>query len=398
MSYIPPHKRHSKDPVRPSPFPESLVTKLKKNNDFKSSFAKSKVITYSRDSISKWLIVSSNGIEDEVPPSVKLVPVSSDSSECSRYGETSLVLINTSLHKAEESEEEEKSRWMLVAEKVENDILFAYEQAKKGMEDYHLSDNGKLRLVARFGKLIFYRRQAGHVTEYSQENMNMIFSTDVPTYFIQNIKSKAISSHEFCIGVEKEVYVVQISHNTRPYVTIRCKCTVKEDGSLSMYKASVELFAEMNPLRHLVVDVSCIDKNLDMRLMVAGKRKIMNLTEKETHNIQGLLDSVTVDSKEGLKWLLGKPSSLNGYKILEVCHVRATTYKNRTLRLRVREADRFNERFRTREVERGVTLILQDINTKLQEQNIERDCVLKKLRDALGTIWDFLHCDASLTS
>nr|VDC89581.1 unnamed protein product [Brassica oleracea] len=342
MSYIPPHKRHSKDPVRPSPFPESLVTKLKKNNDFKSSFAKSKVITYSRDSISKWLIVSSNGIEDEVPPSVKLVPVSSDSSECSRYGETSLVLINTSLHKAEESEEEEKSRWMLVAEKVENDILFAYEQAKKGMEDYHLSDNGKLRLVARFGKLIFYRRQAGHVTEYSQENMNMIFSTDVPTYFIQNIKSKAISSHEFCIGVEKEVYVVQISHNTRPY-------------------------AEMNPLRHLVVDVSCIDKNLDMRLMVAGKRKIMNLTEKETHNIQGLLDSVTVDSKEGLKWLLGKPSSLNGYKILEVCHVRATTYKNRTLRLRVREADRFNERFRTREVERGVTLILQDINTKLQE-------------------------------
>lgn len=88
--------------------------------------------------------------------------------------------------------------------------------------------------------------------------------------------------------------------------------------------------------------------------------------EKETHNIQGLLDSVTVDSKEGLKWLLGKPSSLNGYKILEVCHVRATTYKNRTLRLRVREADRFNERFRTREVERGVTLILQDINTKLQ--------------------------------
>lgn len=80
------------------------------------------------------------------------------------------------------------------------------------------------------------------MTEYSQENMNMIFSTDVPTYFIQNIKSKAISSHEFCIGVEKEVYVVQISHNTRPYVTIRCKCTVKEDGSLSMYKASVELF------------------------------------------------------------------------------------------------------------------------------------------------------------
>lgn len=40
------------------------------------------------------------------------------------------------------------------------------------------------------------------------------------------------------------------------------------------------------------------------------------------------------------------------------CHVRATTYKNRTLRLRVREADRFNERFGIGEVESGGTLIL----------------------------------------
>ncbi|KAF3544643.1 hypothetical protein DY000_02002086 [Brassica cretica] len=54
-------------------------------------------------------------------------------------------------------------------------------------------------------------------------------------------------------------------------------------------------------------------------------------------------------------------------------------------------------RFGAWEDERGVTLILQDINTKLQEKNIERGCVLEFLRDALGTIWDFLHCDASLT-
>lgn len=36
--------------------------------------------------------------------------------------------------------------------------------------------------------------------------------------------------------------------------------------------------AELNPLRHLVVDVSCIDKNLDMRFMLAGKRKMFTLT------------------------------------------------------------------------------------------------------------------------
>ncbi|KAF8093030.1 hypothetical protein N665_0392s0005 [Sinapis alba] len=389
MSYIPPHKRHSNDPNRPSPVPDSL-------ENLKSSSAKGKAITYSRDAISKWFLIGPNGIEDEVPPFIKLVPVSSDSHECRRYGDKYL---KKKMIVEESEEEEERTRWMLIAEKVDKDLAFAYENAKKGM--HHLSDNVKLRLVARFGKLLFCRRQADPVTEYWQKKMNRTFSTDVPTSFIQNIKSKAIPSHEFCIDMEKEVYVLQISHYTRPHATIRCKCT-----------------------------------NLDMRFMLAGKRKMMSLTvscflyhiylessyaflgfrfglsfydkqEKETSNIQGILDLATIDSsvEGGLRWPLGKPSSENGYRVLEVCHVRATTYKNQTLRLRVRETNRFGtwedergvNRFGTWEDERGVTLILQDINTKLQEQNIERGCVIEMLRDALGTIWDFLNCDASLT-
>ncbi|KAL0844514.1 hypothetical protein Bca101_017760 [Brassica carinata] len=384
MSYIPPHRRHSNDPNRPSPVPDSL-------QKFKSRSAKGKVITYSKDAISKWFLIGSNGIEDEVPPSIKLVPVSSDSPECRRYGDKYLVLMNTNAPKVDESEDEERTRWMLIAEKIEKDLAYAYEHDKKGRP--HLPDNVKLRLVARFGKLLFRRSQADPITEYWQKKTNRTFSTDVPTSFIQNIKSKAIPSHEFCIDMEKEVYVLQISHHTRPRATIRCKCTVKEDGSLSMYKA------ELNPLRHFVVDVSCIDKILDMRFMLAGKRKMITLTEKEKSNIQGILDLATIDSnvEGGLRWPLGKPSSENGYKVLEVCHVRATTYTNQTLRLRVRETNGFSERFGTWEDERGVTLILQDINTKIQEPNIERGCVLEMLRDALGTIWDFLHCDASLT-
>ncbi|KAL0710935.1 hypothetical protein Bca4012_017913 [Brassica carinata] len=373
MSYIPPHRRHSNDPNRPSPVPDSL-------QKFKSRSAKGKVITYSKDAISKWFLIGSNGIEDEVPPSIKLVPVSSDSPECRRYGDKYLVLMNTNAPKVDESEDEERTRWMLIAEKIEKDLAYAYEHDKKGRP--HLPDNVKLRLVARFGKLLFRRSQADPITEYWQKKTNRTFSTDVPTSFIQNIKSKAIPSHEFCIDMEKEVYVLQISHHSRPRATIRCKCT-----------------AELNPLRHFVVDVSCIDKSLDMRFMLAGKRKMITLTEKETSNIQGILDLATIDSnvEGGLRWPLGKPSSEKGYKVLEVCHVRATTYKNQTLRLRVRETNGFSERFGTWEDERGVTLILQDINTKIQEQNIERGCVLEMLRDALGTIWDFLHCDASLT-
>uniref|UniRef100_M4CLM1 DUF7903 domain-containing protein n=1 Tax=Brassica campestris TaxID=3711 RepID=M4CLM1_BRACM len=381
MSYVPPHKRNSKDPVQPSPFPDSpLLTKFRRNiDDLKSTYFQGNGIVYSGKYFTKWFLVSSNGIEDEVPPSVNLVPLSSDSSDCIN-GLKALELMNNHFHKdmITEESEEEITRWLLVAEKVADDLVFAYDQANKRKEDHEISDNAKLRLVARFGKIVFYGRKAGLVVDYSLKNSRRIFSTDVPTSFIQNIKSKAIPSHEFCIDGEKQKYIVKING---PNGIINCKCT-----------------AELHPVRHLTIDVSCIDKNLDMRLMLAGKRKIKTLTEKEISNIQGLLGSAVVDLnvKGRLRWPLGKTSSEGGYKIFEVCHARVTIYKKHTLGLKVRETNRFNERYATAEMEKGVTLILKEMNTKLQEQNIERVCVLEMLRDALGTIWDFLCCDANL--
>ncbi|CAH8265190.1 unnamed protein product [Arabidopsis lyrata] len=390
MSYIPPHKRHSKDPAKPSPVPDSLVTKFKKNLDFNSSSDKRNKIIYSGDSISKWFLVGSNGIEDEFPSFVKFVPLSSDSVEC-RKGEKPSILMNNNVQNDLVNmniggSKDERTQWLLVAEKVVEDLVLAYERAKTEMEEHH----HVLRLVARSGKIFFYGSQAGPVAECSLKNLNKMFSTDVPVSCLQHIKSKVVPSHGFSIDVEKETYTVKVSHYTRPNATINCKCTRKEDGRLSMYKA------ELNPVRHMVVDVSCIDKNLDMRLMLAAKRKMTSLTDKEISNIKALLDSATVDPnvKGGLRWPLGKASSEDGYRVFEACHVRATIYKNQTLRLRVRETDRFNERIGTGEIKREVTLILKDLNSKLQEQNTERGDVLEMLRDTLGTIWDFLHCDA----
>ncbi|KAJ0259578.1 Uncharacterized protein HA466_0059120 [Hirschfeldia incana] len=388
MSYIPPHKRHSKDPNRPSPVPYSLVTKFKNNLDFKSTNDKINRVTCSENFISKWLVVSSNGVKDELPASVDLVPFSSDSAECIN-GERPLVLMNNDSQKV--SEQEERAQWLLIAEKFEEDLVLAYERAKTSVEE----NQHVLRLVARFGKIIFYKRKPGPLAEFSQRNLKKMFSTDVPTSNLQHIMSNVVPNHGFAIDLEKDTYTVKVFHNSRPSETINCKCTIKADGRLSMYKA------ELDVVRHLVVDMSCIDKSLDMRLMLAAKRKMTALTEKEIRDIKELLDSATVDPnvKGGLRWPFCKSSSgEDGYRIFEVCHVRATIYKNQTLRLRVRETDRFNERTGTGSVKREVTLILKDVNTKLQEQNIETGCVLVMLRDALGTLWDFMHCDASLIS
>ncbi|KAL1193669.1 hypothetical protein V5N11_017562 [Cardamine amara subsp. amara] len=376
MAYIPPHKRHSKDPAKPSPVPDSLVTKFKKKLDFRSI-----------DSIYKWFIFGSNGIEDEVPSYVKLVPLTSDSVE-RRNGEKPLVLMNKNVQNVNMSigeSEEERTKWLLVAEKVEEDLVLAYERAKTEMEGQHLV----FRLTASFGRNFFYRRQGFPVGECSPKNSTKMFSSDVPTSFLQHIKSKVVPSHGFYIDLEKERYIVEVSHDTRPG-TICCKCILKEDGRLSMYKP--DLCIE----RHLVVDVSCIDKNLDMRLLLGSKIKLRDLNEKEIRNIKALLDSATVDPnvKGGLRWPLGK-SSEDGYRVLEFGHVRSTIYKNQTIRVRVRDTDRFNERTGGL-IHREVMLMLKDLNTKLQEQNIERDRVLEMLRDTLGTLWDFLHYDAYL--
>ncbi|CAH2058821.1 unnamed protein product [Thlaspi arvense] len=340
--------------------------KFKKNLHFSSSSDKCGRIVYSGDSISKWFLTGSDGIEDEIPPYVKLVPLTSDSVECKK-GEKPSILMNNNVPK--ESEEEERSQWLLVAEKVEEDLLLAYERAKTAVEE----NQHVLRLTASFGKNFFYGRQAGPVAECSRKPSNKVFSTDVPSSYFEHIKSKVVPSHGFCIDSEKERYTVKVSHYSRPNETINCKCTVKEDGRLSMYKASLESFVDLKPVRHLVVDVSCIDKNLDMRLMLTAKRKITDLTEKEISNIKGLLDSATVD-----------PNVKGGLR-------------NKTIRLRVRETDRFKEMTGKGEIKREVTLMLKDINTKLQEQNIDRGCVSGVLRDGLGTLWDFLHCDSYLS-
>ncbi|KAG2332506.1 hypothetical protein Bca52824_003686 [Brassica carinata] len=358
MSYIPPHKRHSKDPDRPSPVPDSLVTKFKKKLHLKSSSSdKRNRIIYSADSISKWFLIGTNGIEDEIPPSAKLVPLSSDSVQCKK-GEKPSILMNINDHK-ESEEKEERTKWLLIAEKILDDLVLAYERAKTAMdgENHHV-----LRLVASFGKIFFYGLQASPpMAEHSLKPWNRIFSTDVPTSYLHHIKSQLVSNHGFCIDVEKERYTVKVSHHTRPNETISCKCTVKEDGRLSMYKLDLSL------IRHMVVDVSCIDKNLDMRLMLSAKRKITDLPEKEISDIKELLDSARVDPnvKGGLRWPFGKSSSGDGYSVFESCHAKATVYKNQTLRLR--------------------------------EQNVDRGCVLEMLRDVLGTLWDFLHCEAYLT-
>lgn len=87
----------------------------------------------------------------------------------------------------------------------------------------------------------------------------------------------------------------------------------------------------------------------------------MYIQENEIKNLKELTDSAVIDPtvKGGLKWPLGKSSCADRYRVCGVWHTVTTTYRNQTLRLQIREADRYD--FRT-----GIGGTSSEVNLKLK--------------------------------
>ncbi|XP_010558845.1 PREDICTED: uncharacterized protein LOC104827370 [Tarenaya hassleriana] len=243
MSYVPPHKRPSNEPVRPSPVPESVSRKFTRNLNLDGRNDQDRKVIYAKDCISKWFFVGSDGTEDEISPSVQLVPVSSDSSEW-RAGRKPLVLVNNDAGEkdAKFGATEGRTPWLSVAEKVEGDIFMAFELAKNGMDHGSLVEV-KPRLVARFGKVLLHGHPSlsleslkdGLVAESTLRESKKSFYTNVPASYMENIRDAAVLKLG-CSIKENDIYYVMLSDETRPGSTISCKCTVKEDRRLIMHR------------------------------------------------------------------------------------------------------------------------------------------------------------------
>ncbi|XP_024013541.1 uncharacterized protein LOC18021178 [Eutrema salsugineum] len=352
MSYVPPHKRHENVGIRASSVPPSLPTKLKKN----PRNVNTKII-YANDCISRWFLVGS-----EENNNFQLVPVSS---EWRRDAEEKplVILAKSDLGKLE-------NPWLWVTEKLEDDLIIGFGRAKKTLLRFG-SEHVNLRLIARLGKVVFNRD--GQLTKSRLEKLKKSFYTNVPKSYAENIRYGVVSKMGFCVEETKELYHVKVSDNTRPDITISCKC-----------------MAELNALRHLILDVSCLDQDLDMRLSVDSKRTLTNLSENEIKNLKELTDSAVIDPnvKGGLKWPLGKSSCGDRFSVCGVWHNVTTTYINPTLRLQVREADRYDFRTGIGGTSREVYLKLKALSKLLKEENMERKCVSDMLKDCLKEVWD----------
>ncbi|KAK9017407.1 hypothetical protein V6N11_079886 [Hibiscus sabdariffa] len=367
MAYIPPHKQQSKDSERPSLMPTPTLASLSHrfNRNVRLGASKSKAdragrIVYSNYAISRWFAVGWNGHGDTSASHLR--PVSVESFE--RTGQKPLVLDKKTLDK----NEAQGSPCSSILEKVMPHLLSCAEKLKAEIERGDLKDV-KLTMAARFGTILFQGSPSVNIDNVIRDclgNLRRIFYTNLPAPYAANIIAEVASK----IGVN----FVDVKHS---------------------YQVKIEL----NPVRDMVIDISCMNMDLDLRLALSHKRVLTSLSEDEMQGIQTLINSAVLDPevKGGLRWPFGKASSGNRYNVIAVWHTNATAYENGSIRLKVQQADRFDFRTTYGEVSNEVVLKLKGIASGLlQEQDAETSSVM--LQDSLTLIWrHFLQCEPFLT-
>ncbi|GAY68164.1 hypothetical protein CUMW_262000 [Citrus unshiu] len=361
MAYIPPHMRHSKDPQRPSPVPEMLVPKFNGNLNLGSpnnNADMSGKIVYADHAISRWFAV---GLDEDgsLPSSVHLEPFSVDTVEHKR-GAKPLALVNNNLAKDNDKVcgNISRSTWESVAENVWPDVLSACKIVKNEMEE-------NPTLVARFGHVLFRRnnflslenvREEDLVAETALRQFKRSFYTNVPATYMEKIINEVVPK----IGVDFE-------------------------GYKDIYHVKVEL----NPVRHMVVDISCLDKNLDLRLALCTKSTLSALSDDEMNSIRILINLAILNPKVkgGLRWPIGKSYSGN-YRVVGVWHQEVKSYKSPSLKVKVRNIDRFRFKSGNGEAIIGINLKFRRIVPEIQDGEIDTDSIYNGFKDNLSLIWD----------
>ncbi|XP_031376813.1 uncharacterized protein LOC116192409 isoform X1 [Punica granatum] len=403
MAYIPPHMRKSKGVQ--SPTAVMLVPRFQKNLNLgsKPSMDKSGKIVCADTAIWRWFAVGLDGNETEGPPPVLLQRVPVEVIERIN-GEKPLALVRSSrLSEGQRTLDSSDKPWTYLIEKILPDLISSSKFMRGQMEaEGWNSKDVKPKLVARVGKILFIPRRPSNweedlnkdsINEATLKQLKRFFYTNIPASYMKGIVDEVFLQ----IGVKfedlKDVYSVKLSDKSRPEATISCKCRVmKEENRLELYKV------ELNKIRHMVHDISCIEKNLDLRLMLSTKQTLTSLRDDEEESIKALIASVILDptSKGGLRWPFGKASSPGDrYRVIGVCHTVSRIYVSPLMRLKVRDVDWFDFKTSVGETKEEITLMLKGIASELLGKKLDINSVSDMLRNVLKLLWEhFLHVQA----
>ncbi|KAJ4814785.1 hypothetical protein LUZ62_027351 [Rhynchospora pubera] len=386
MSYVPPHKRHDRN-LTPTPVPSSLNPKPFSSPRHRHNHQASSIV-YSPRSISRWYSTSSDS------EALALVPYDSELIE-RKYGSKPLTL--TVADEASLGKEEERAVLRGIVEKVAKNLIetsqYALEEKEKEKEREE-GEDVKLLLVARVGKVLFNGDSSVCLDSIKKASMSedegwnklisKTFYTDVSEEYITEVEELLVGKFGFKFEAAKEHYHVKIFDKGQPDSTISCKCTASHDGNIELYKI------ELNQLRYMVTDISCVSKNFDLRIMLTTKKKLKKLDADVANGIDQLISAAVTDSdvKGGLRWPLGKESVADRFVIVGVWHTKYKALSRDKIRVKMRLADRFDYRTSTGEAANEVSFKLSGLPEQLTEDDCCEGKVIDMIQGAVDLIWD----------
>ena len=91
------------------------------------------------------------------------------------------------------------------------------------------------------------------------------------------------------------------------------------------------------------------------------------IQDDDMKSIRDLIDSAIVDTevKGGLRWPLGKAVSGDKFGVTAVWHIVSKTYKNSSLRLKIKDVDRYRFQSSTGQTTREVVIMLKGLASEL---------------------------------
>ncbi|KAF5176446.1 Dna-directed rna polymerase subunit alpha [Thalictrum thalictroides] len=402
--YIPPHKRylqHTDSSSSSSPPPAAAA--------YDKGVSECHYITCARHWISKWLVVSSydNDGHDQdatqLPFSIHLREYVCEAIE-QLYQKKSKILLHNG-HPQKGINEFEKAPWDSIVEKIHEDLFISFQSAKNEMH----KDGSELKMpnfVFRLGKILFHGTPSIHlenvnksaVVETALNRLKRTYYSNVPKLFVEAILGEFIQVIGLELEEETEYYHVKVYDKCRPRTTVICRCTVNHAvGELDLNEASLNTLhciIELNKMRHLTADISCLDKSLDLRLMLSSKRTVISLNDEEKHSLNKLLKSAVIDSevRGGLRWPPGKESVDDRFFVIGSCHVKDKNFKNSSIRLKIRQADQFDFRTSTSELTDEASVRMVQLDNCLRDESSEVAPMVDMVRETLRLIWDNLLC------
>ncbi|KAL4192652.1 hypothetical protein AMTRI_Chr06g195280 [Amborella trichopoda] len=420
--YIPPHKRNIKDTENSTSSPSSLIPQLEETLNLGTWYAGSSGHSsgnlkrdmpkkYSKDSISRsWHVGMSHGMQSSESPLVSLKQY-----PCGFVEQTTGKMPLAIVAKEESGHNTTLEPWLHVAEKIQPDLISAFQTVKSQMA-FAMSEELKLLLTVRFGKILFY---GGTSSWNNSINLDMIrkslegegesnkvhktFYGNVPEEYVKAIECQAIPKLGLLCGTIKEKYYLKIYDKMQGHANLTCKCTKRLSGSVLELQKNVDLqlilaFKKIST----ELTVSFTEQTQSGEVFHGAWTSLIYICtnvwfqEEEIFGIYELVNSAVIDPnvKGKLRWPLKKEGTGDRFSIRGVWHTESKYFQGQTMKLKLRHVYRNYDKHSTGQVSWEVNLEMQEITRLLMDQMLDGNKVaVEKLQEALKFIWEeFLSC------